>query len=126
CSAMLTRSARTHTGRGHHGMKLSYLHPFLIAIAPILFLCAHNSDQVELTLVLIACGLSLALTGVLFAVAGLLMRNRHRAALAVSLFMILFFLFGHWFNIVWSWRIFRQSQHVEWVVLGASVIVLVG
>jgi len=72
-------------------------HPVLFAVAPILFVYAHNGVRIPIDPgeLLWPVGLSLAMTAVLWAVLGLLFRNAARAALVVSLFLVLFFSYGH-------------------------------
>jgi hypothetical protein len=72
-------------------------HPVLFAVAPILFVYAHNGvripiDPRELVLPIV---LSLAVTALLWTIAGLLLRSATRAALVVSIFLMLFFTYGH-------------------------------
>ncbi|MBN2464757.1 hypothetical protein JXD38_03920 [candidate division WOR-3 bacterium] len=72
-------------------------HPVLFAVAPILFVYVHNVvkipiDSGELLLPIV---FSLAMTVVLWAGLWLLLRCAARAALFVSLYLVLFFLHGH-------------------------------
>jgi hypothetical protein len=72
-------------------------HPVLFALAPILFVYAHNGVRVPVDPreLLLPMGLSLAMTAVLWAILWLLFRSAARAALIVSLFLVLFFSYGH-------------------------------
>jgi hypothetical protein len=70
-------------------------YPFLFALYPVAALYAHNLSKVSpadalrpVVVVLAACA---ALVGLLW----LLSRSSHGAALAASLWLILFFSFGH-------------------------------
>ncbi len=72
------------------------IHPLLLAVAPILFLFSHNASRLpvspnELPLPL---AVSFAAALALWLLLGAVMRNSRRAALAVSLFLALFFLYG--------------------------------
>jgi hypothetical protein len=85
---------RTNQERGRRPLPF---HPVLFAVAPILFVYAHNGatipiDPAEL---LLPIALSLAMTAVLWAVLGLLFRSATRSAAVVSLFLVLFFSYGH-------------------------------
>jgi hypothetical protein len=72
-------------------------HPFLFGLAPILFAYAHNVRQIpvhpgEMVLpVIVTFGLGL----VLWTLLALMVRDWAKAAVIVSLFLILFFLYGH-------------------------------
>jgi hypothetical protein len=72
-------------------------HPVLFAVAPILFVYAHNGARVPVDPreLLLPIALSLALTGIVWAILWLLFRSAARAALVVSLFLVLFFSYGH-------------------------------
>jgi len=71
-------------------------HAFLFAASPVLFLFGHNAASLpvqpsELELPLAA---SLALALVLLLVLSLILRDRLKAGIATSLFLLLFFLYG--------------------------------
>jgi hypothetical protein len=74
------------------------IHPFLIAIYPILQLLSHNISQVELWVayrsLLIAGSSALILFGILF----LILRNNAKAGLITSVFMLVFFTYGPIYN----------------------------
>ncbi len=72
-------------------------HPILFATAPILFVYAHNGVRIPIDPreLLLPIALSLAVTAVLWTIAGLLLRSATRSALVVSLFLVLFFTYGH-------------------------------
>jgi hypothetical protein len=72
-------------------------HPVLFAVAPILFLYAYNGPRIPIDPreLLLPILLSLAMTAVLWAILWLLFRSVTRAALVVSLFLVLFFSYGH-------------------------------
>ena len=72
-------------------------HPVLFAIAPILFVYAHNGARIPIDPreLLLPIALSLAVTAVLWTVLGLLFRSATRAASVVSLFLVLSFSYGH-------------------------------
>jgi hypothetical protein len=72
-------------------------HPVLFAIAPILFVYVNNARTIPIDRneLLVPTAMSLAVTGVLWTLLGLLLRSVTRAALVVSLFLVLFFSYGH-------------------------------
>ncbi len=78
------------------------LHPFLFAVAPILFIFAHNAhelplfEQSTLTRLLLPCAVSLSLTWLLWLfLRHSVVRDRLLAGVTVSLLLFLFFGFGH-------------------------------
>ena len=102
------------------------LHPLLAAIAPILFLCAHNADHIDLTDVGPVLFVSLAATAGLWAVAALALRSSARGACVATLAVILFFHYGHAFSLAWNSGIFPRQRfaHVTvtivWLASGAA------
>ena len=72
-------------------------HPVLFAVAPILFVYAYNGARIPIDPreLLLPIALSLAVTAVLWAMLGLLLRSATRAASVVSLFLVLSFSYGH-------------------------------
>jgi len=72
------------------------LHPLLFALAPILFLYSHNAARLPIapSELLLPLAISSAAALVLWLLLWLVTRNSRRAALIVSLFLALFFLYG--------------------------------
>lgn len=70
-------------------------HPFLFAVHPVLFLFAHNADEVRPGEILLPVLLSLLLAGVLFGVFAIVLRDWTRGSLLATAVLLLFFSFGH-------------------------------
>jgi hypothetical protein len=102
------------------------LHPVLVAAYPVLFLFAENAEQqVTLTplwLPLLVC--SAAGLAALLVLAGLL-RDWQRGALLASLLLILFFSFGHAWNLVGSALGDRWQLAAAWGVIAVVGGVLI-
>ena len=73
-------------------------HPILIAAYPILVLYAHNYDQVVRNAFVRSLLFSLLGISLIMAVAWLILRNVHKAALISSGIAILFFSYGHFYS----------------------------
>lgn len=71
------------------------IHPFLFSVAPVLFLYSHNIDQLSAGMIVWPLALALSLAAVTWLVAGLVVRDLRKSALASSLFLLLFFSYGH-------------------------------
>jgi hypothetical protein len=84
----------TNQERGRRALPF---HPVLFAVAPILFVYAHNGARIPIDPreLLLPIAFSLAVTAVLWTVLGLLFRSATRAAPVVSLFLVLSFSYGH-------------------------------
>jgi len=78
-------------------MKKHYLvlHPFLLAVYPTLFLLAFNVDEIAPQKALRSLVISLLSSIILVLALRLITRDWHRAGLLSSLFIILFFSYGH-------------------------------
>jgi hypothetical protein len=72
-------------------------HPVLFAVAPILFVYAYNGTKIPIDPgeLLLPIALSLAMTAVLWTILGFAFHSLTRAAQFVSLFLMLFFSYGH-------------------------------
>jgi len=80
------------------------IHPFLFAVYPILFLVSENLGQViwhEVIPFPIALSLSICL--ILYVLFALILRSASKAALIVSLLCLMFFSYGHVFEVVKGW-----------------------
>jgi hypothetical protein len=112
------------TDRVRAGIPLWWLHPFLIAAFPVLFLFSQSiNEQLSLdplwaplglvilgTLILLVVGIGLGrLVGVTPA----------RVALLVSLVVILLLTYGHVWNLVGDWLRLHRYLLIGWVVIGA-------
>lgn len=77
-------------------MKKSFvIHPFLFALFPILFLYSKNIYQVSFSQALVPSAIVLGFTLLLVSLSGLILRDSKKAGIMVSLFLVLFFSYGH-------------------------------
>jgi len=85
------------------------IHPFLFAVYPIAYLVAYNIDQLllidrfSLASVFAPMGISLFLAASCLAILSLILRNADKAGILVSASLLLFFSYGHIYNIVDRW-----------------------
>ncbi len=80
---------------GGGSRSIPVIHPFLIALIPILHILASNPGQARFSDALVPILISLAVALVAFVVLRLVLKNSYTAGLIVSLFLALFFLPGH-------------------------------
>ncbi len=71
------------------------IHPFLFALFPIFFLAVQNADDVMFSDIVPWLVLSLLMAALLMLIFWFPIRNMRKAALLSSLFLILFFSYGH-------------------------------
>ena len=81
-------------------MKKIIIHPILFALFPILALYNHNKDMAQLSYLLWPVIISVLFAIALFFLLELIIKNKNKAAITVSLFLILFFSFGHILSMV--------------------------
>ena len=71
------------------------IHPLLLAAYPVIALLAHNIEEVQLRVVWRPLLVSLALSSLLLVVLYLALRDWHKAGLAATIVLLLFFSYGH-------------------------------
>src|SRR3990172_2093939 len=71
------------------------LHPFLLAVYPVLALFAHNTAEIHPAAALRPFAIMLGLGAITLGLSRLVFRDWHGAALLASLAIILFFSYGH-------------------------------
>lgn len=73
------------------------LHPFLFALFPILFLFTNNFFKVPIEDLIIALAISTSFTIAIFFILKRITKNAKKSGLITSLYLILFFSYGHAF-----------------------------
>jgi hypothetical protein len=75
------------------------IHPFLVAIFPVLFLYVYNIDKFSANEILMPLLINIGLALLLWLLLSLLLKNKQKAGLLVSLALFLFFSYGHFYNV---------------------------
>jgi hypothetical protein len=75
-------------------------HPVILAVYPVMSLLANNLDQVRPQVSFRAFGICLAAGILLYLVLALILRNREKAALLASFWLVLFFSYGHIYQLL--------------------------
>lgn len=76
------------------------LHPFFLAIYPILFLLGFNIIHISASQAIRPLFISLSITAVLLLLFGGLTKNWRQGGLTVSLFLLLFYSYGHVYHLL--------------------------
>lgn len=84
----------------HKLAKSPYLHPFLFAAFPVLFLFGKNVNLVQVEQIGIPLAFVLLFTLAIFLMSWLIFRSTYKAGLVTSLFVILFFVYGPVFQFI--------------------------
>ena len=80
--------------------KLSTIHPFLFAIFPIMLLYSQNIHLLPIEEIIIPILLVVGLSTISWITLNYFLRNLLKAGLIVSLFLVVFFSYGHVYNIL--------------------------
>ena len=92
--------------KGAYMKKLLVVHPFLFAIFPILFLFSYNRPELtSFSEILLPSAIVLGATLLLLLLCFLFLRNSQKAGIIVSVFLILFFSYGHAYEAIENWQI---------------------
>lgn len=78
--------------------KLLNTHPILFAIFPILFLFSHNIEQLSISQIVIPLIVIIIFTLVCWCLLSLFIKNKQKAGLIISVFLLCFFSYGHFFK----------------------------
>lgn len=76
------------------------LHPFLFGLYPVLALVAHNLDQIKPVVAWRSIIVLSLLNLIIFVLFQVVFRNWHRSAVASVLFAILFYSYGHFYEVL--------------------------
>ena len=87
------------------------VHPFFFALFPVSFLYAQNIRQFSPTVAVVPAVVLVVAAGVLLVLMGAVLRSAKKAALVVSLFLVLFFSFTH------ACRVLPEFRPRVWGVL---------
>ncbi len=79
--------------------KFTVIHPFILAVFPIIFLFSQNVN-VFLEVIILLLLLIVTATFLLWILIGFLLKNNIKSGLIVSLGLVLFFSYGHSYNIL--------------------------
>jgi hypothetical protein len=99
--------------------RLLVLHPFLFALSPILYLYLHNLSQTPISSreLIAPVAVALVTTAVLTLLLSIVLRNRHKAGLIVTLMVVLCFSYGLVFSTNVSEPARYQSRLMVWLLL---------
>jgi hypothetical protein len=77
------------------------IHPYLFAIFPIFFLFAHNMGELSLNVIFIPIAITVCFTLLSCTLLSFVLKDKEKAGLVVSLFLLLFFSYEYVFGIIW-------------------------
>ena len=80
--------------------KFNIIHPFLIALVPVLFIYSQNTREISIQEIILPALLILFGVTLLWLLARFILKNNEKAGLIVSLLLVLSFSYGHLYFIV--------------------------
>ncbi len=93
--------------------KLSFaVHPVLLSVYPVLFLYGHNIEQTACKEIILPITLSTGSTVILLGLLALVSRNRFKSSLFTSLFLFLFFSYGHVSEILHKGAVLKKPEYI--------------
>lgn len=119
-------SRRGNRGLGHDGAddawrstmkRLVVVHPILFALFFVLALYSYNVAEVSPSEIVLPISIVLGSTLLLLLLSRLLFRDIRKAGLVVSIFLVLFFSYGHVSGVVENWGITYKVLVPIWALL---------
>lgn len=98
------------------------IHPFLFAIFPILSIFSHNVGELYLSAIVTPIIMVICFALVMFVILGLIIKDRNKTGIIVSLFLLLFFSYGLLFYSAYSIIGERVTHGYVLVVCGIVLI----
>ena len=99
------------------------IHPFLFGIFPTLFLFSHNIGELSLNVIFVPIVFTVGLTLLYWFLLSFVLSNMQKAGLIVSLFLLLFFSYGHFlqalnstgFRLILGWFFIQNSKFLLFI-----------
>jgi hypothetical protein len=106
--------------------KLSIIHPLLFSQVPILFLFTHNINILEISEIIFPSVLIMTVTISLFFVLKFIFKNEIKVGVLTSVIIIIFFSFGHIFNITSSYflEILNSNSQLPLVIFFLLIFII--
>ena len=107
--------------------KTLIIHPFLFALFPVLFLYSYNIAQVPFTELLLPSAIVMGFTIIALLVLWLIFkRDIKKAGIITTVFLVLFFSYGHVYEAISSWKIgtFIIGRHRYFMIVWAILFIL--
>ena len=80
--------------------KTSAIHPLLFAVYPVLFLYSRNIHEFPVHVVFLPILTAVGLVLLFWVLLNRMMKDRQKSAFVISFFTVLFFSYGHFYNVL--------------------------
>jgi len=98
------------------------IYPLLLGLYPVLALAAPNLAEAAPSLMYRSGLICLLLAVLLFGLLFLLLRDRFRAAALAALLLVLFFSYGHVYNLLTGAHILKAVAQTHWILLAVWAV----
>ena len=111
--------------------KFKVMHPFLFALFPVLSLYSYNIDEMGFREILLPAGVILCFSILTWILLTLMLRNKNKAGIITTIFLFLFFSYGHIFDNIYdlirSWKMHEEHFLYFWgsLYIVVSIIIIV-
>jgi len=104
--------------------KTVVLHPFLLGVYPIVTLFSSNLKVFPLRFIEVVAPIIIisAFSLISYILLSAALKNKFKAGMIVSLFLILFFSYGHILRAIWQWS--SDTIKVDLIILGLLCLIL--
>jgi Sulfatase len=102
--------------------KIHVFHPLLFALYPILFLYSHNVGEVSADKILLPAILSLSVSVIIFTGVNFILKDKFKAGLATTLFIVIFFSYGHLLEYLEARDVFLPDFRHKQLIPGAILV----
>jgi len=107
------------------------IHPFVFALFPFLFLFSNNLGHVYFYQIIMPATITLILTCFFFLLSIIIIKDFKKAGIIVSICLILFFSYGHIYNIIKAWQLSNDSiihihryLLISWIAIFGSITII--
>jgi len=103
--------------------RTTVIHPFLFAVFPVLVILSTNMHLLEPEKIILPTLLIVTSASLLWILLSFIFKNNRKAGLVVSLGLVLFFSYGHLFNVLGS-NFIKLSMSYQHILLASSFLIL--
>jgi len=100
------------------------IHPFLLAIFPIIFLFSHNVNSLSPEVIILPLFSVIAITFLIWIVLGFVLKSRIKSGFIVSIGLVLFFSYGHIYILLDELQKDSDFSHYVLIIPGLVVFAL--
>ena len=102
------------------------MHPFLFAIFPVLFIFINNVGIIPVDDIILPMFIIISTTAAVLVILKIVLKNSGKAALITSLGLVVFFLYGHFYNVINKSLLEFDLGHHRYLLIPFLAIFIIG